>query len=298
MRARNIKPGFFVNQELLECTMSARLLFVGLWCFADRDGRFENKPRKIKASIFPVDDVDIPDLLKQLEKRGLIRAYESDGESYFDIPTFSQHQRPHKNESQSKIPPWVGELATKVRSTSDLGAYDSALNEECGMRKDKTNTPLTPLAKNGPPTVSVNAFLQAWNSVPQFVNARGLTGKRLRHFQARVKNSDFAANWEAAMKRAASLPFCLGRNDRGWRANIDWFLRPDTLTKILEGVYDGLGSGGAKPPVDRLKQTTSEMLARRERDRIERENSAFRRDNGKLIPPEPHLDACKNDPPF
>jgi len=32
-------------------------------------------------------------------------------------------------------------------------------------------------------------------------------------------------------------PFLLGENDRGWRADIDWFLRPDSVTRILEGKY-------------------------------------------------------------
>ena len=37
---------------------------------------------------------------------------------------------------------------------------------------------------------------------------------------------------------AAASPFCLGAGSRGWKADIDWFLRPDTVTRIMEGKYD------------------------------------------------------------
>ena len=44
-RARNIKPGFFRNADLVEMPIEARLLFIGLWTLADRSGRLEDRPR-------------------------------------------------------------------------------------------------------------------------------------------------------------------------------------------------------------------------------------------------------------
>ncbi len=32
-------------------------------------------------------------------------------------------------------------------------------------------------------------------------------------------------------------PFCLGENDRGWKANFDFLLQPTSFTKLLEGTY-------------------------------------------------------------
>ena len=48
-RARNVKPGFFKNELLAECEPLARILFEGLWCEADREGRLEDRPRRLKA---------------------------------------------------------------------------------------------------------------------------------------------------------------------------------------------------------------------------------------------------------
>ena len=59
-RARNIKPGFFLNEELVELPFSTRLLFIGLWTLADRDGRMEDKPKRIKMSLFPALGYNAP----------------------------------------------------------------------------------------------------------------------------------------------------------------------------------------------------------------------------------------------
>ena len=66
MRARNIKPGFFKNDTLAELDFAGRLLFIGLWGLADREGRLEDRPKKIKAEIFPYDDVAVDSFLGEL----------------------------------------------------------------------------------------------------------------------------------------------------------------------------------------------------------------------------------------
>lgn len=104
MRARDIKPGFFKNDQLADCSMAARLLFPGLWMMADREGRLENRPKKIKGEIFPFDDVDVASLLAELERAGLIRFYEVNGQNLIWIPQFKKHQSPHKNEKSSEFP--------------------------------------------------------------------------------------------------------------------------------------------------------------------------------------------------
>ncbi len=58
-RSRTIKPGFFTNEEMVELPMAIRLLFIGLWTLADRDGRLRDRPKKIRMEAFPADDVDV-----------------------------------------------------------------------------------------------------------------------------------------------------------------------------------------------------------------------------------------------
>ena len=79
MRSRNIKPGFFANDELAELGPYAQLLFVGLWCLADREGRLKDRPKMIKAQIFPYYDPkpSIENLLNSLMDAGFILRYKN-----------------------------------------------------------------------------------------------------------------------------------------------------------------------------------------------------------------------------
>jgi hypothetical protein len=88
-----------------------------------------------------------------------------------------------------------------------------------------------------------DCFLKKWNDVAGFQKARKLTASRKRSLSARLKDLDFRQNWVSALDRISKSPFCCGVNDRKWTADIDWFLRPDTLTKIMEGKYDRRGKG-------------------------------------------------------
>lgn len=103
-RARNIKPSFFTNEQLSECSAMARLLFIGLWTLADREGRLEDRPKKIRAEVFPYETCDCEPLLEELHSRGFIVRYKSGACRCIAIPNFKKHQNPHCKEKASTIP--------------------------------------------------------------------------------------------------------------------------------------------------------------------------------------------------
>lgn len=103
-RSRNIKPGFFRNEELVELAFEVRLLFIGLWTLADRAGRLEDRPKRIKMAIFPADEIDIEAGLSALAGAGFITRYVKAGCAYIAIPTWGKHQNPHHREPESQIP--------------------------------------------------------------------------------------------------------------------------------------------------------------------------------------------------
>jgi hypothetical protein len=103
-RARNIKPGFFRNEVLVGLPFEYRLLFIGLWTIADRDGRFEDRPIRIKMEIFPADNVDVDAGLQALHDNGFITRYSVDGNRYCQVLAWVKHQNPHVKEAPSTIP--------------------------------------------------------------------------------------------------------------------------------------------------------------------------------------------------
>jgi DnaD/phage-associated family protein len=103
-RSRNIKPGFFINDELAEIEPLGRLLFIGLWVIADREGRLKDRPKRIKAEVLPFDNCDMDELLNDLHEKGFITRYLVDGCGYIQINNFLKHQNPHPKEAASSIP--------------------------------------------------------------------------------------------------------------------------------------------------------------------------------------------------
>jgi hypothetical protein len=103
-RSRNIKPSFFTNDELAEIHPLGRLLFIALWTMADREGRLEDRPRRIKAEALPYDDADADALLDDLQQHGFILRYEAAGNRYIQVLAFTKHQNPHVKEAESTIP--------------------------------------------------------------------------------------------------------------------------------------------------------------------------------------------------
>lgn len=103
-RIRTIKPGFFLNEDVAALPFEWRLLFVGLWTQADRAGRLEDRPARLKAVLFPYDDLDVNAGLGCLANAKLITRYDRNGCSYIAIPTWDKHQQPHVREAESEYP--------------------------------------------------------------------------------------------------------------------------------------------------------------------------------------------------
>lgn len=103
-RARNLKPSMFKNEILGVADPLYTILFEGLWCHADREGRLEDRPMRLKAEIFPYRNVEMDVMLIWLDDNKFIKRYEVNGEKYIQIINFKKHQNPHKKEVASTIP--------------------------------------------------------------------------------------------------------------------------------------------------------------------------------------------------
>lgn len=101
-RSRNIKPGFFKNEELIQAPIAARLLFIGLWTLADRNGILEYRPLRIRAEIFPYEsEHDVNGYITVLERLGFVQRLTDGKTDYLWIVNFVRHQNPHHTEKTS-----------------------------------------------------------------------------------------------------------------------------------------------------------------------------------------------------
>lgn len=148
-RQRMVKPQFFTHYELFEAEQQSglplRLAYEGLWCVADREGRFEWKPPVLKLDILPYDTVDFAAVLAALERAGFLRSYIVGDRKYGVIPTFSRHQTPHVKEQPSRLPgpPEAngnGHSTSTVQAPDMHGASNVTCTPEYGIRNTESET--------------------------------------------------------------------------------------------------------------------------------------------------------------
>lgn len=104
-RARNIKPSIMDNEELATLDPLTRLLFIYLWMLADREGRLEDRPKRIAVRALPYDRAaDVEKMLAELQKAGFIARYKAKGQAVIQVLAFAKHQTPHVREVASELP--------------------------------------------------------------------------------------------------------------------------------------------------------------------------------------------------
>ena len=120
MKIRSVRPEFFSDVKMAHLSLGARLLYIGLWGYVDDEGRGEYLPKLIEGAIFPHEAVDFGLWWAELEGIGRVVRYEVEGQGYFHVPTFNDHQKPNRSYA-SKLPapsePTAHALRTQVGPT-------------------------------------------------------------------------------------------------------------------------------------------------------------------------------------
>nr|BDD45130.1 hypothetical protein 18 [bacterium] len=228
MRARNIKPGFYKNEDLVECSFAARLLAPGLWQMADREGRLEYRPKRIKMEIFPADNLDIEPLIQELHDAGHIVCYEVDGKKYIQVLEFSKHQTPHIKEKPSEIPPYqekdsgasTRQAPDKPDTGTDLGECQHPLNPESLILNPELPPLTPPRGKKRRPDPDFEKF---WKTFPKDrIGSKQKAMSAYRKARARASPDEIQRGVEAysqsdEVQRGYAKGAAAWLNDERWR---------------------------------------------------------------------------------
>ena len=107
-RIRTVKPILAKHEGLFDLEQETGLPMRFAWAMlpsmCDREGRFEWRPRQLKAEILPYDSIDFSHVLDTLLTRGYLVKYAHKGKWYGCIPTFKKHQFINGREDQSDLP--------------------------------------------------------------------------------------------------------------------------------------------------------------------------------------------------
>lgn len=255
MRIRSLKPGFFKNEQLAELSPWHRLCFEGLWCYADRDGRMQDRPKRLKAEIFPYDDLHMDNLLWDLARAGFIRRYVIGSQPLIDIPSFHLHQHPRPDEAGSSLAAYEPG-SDRTTSTLDATTYPAARPIDT-VPHLSSDGPVTP-ARMGNGVLDLGSgvlglghgesaataahvraqdIVDLWNATtkPPLPRCRELTEERRRKIRARIAKRPSLTDWREGFEYIQETPFYGGQNDRGWVADFDYVIKNDTvMEKILD----------------------------------------------------------------
>lgn len=263
-RARNIKPGFFKNDILAELPFEYRILFQGLWCEADREGRLEDRPKRIKAEVFPYDDVDVDSGLNALQLAGFITRYAVGKSQYIQVLEFKKHQNPHCKEAASTIPAHNEHGASTVQAPEI--PERAGLIPDSGFlipdsRDESANADLSPAApeddpaagdgsgeqpQQGRPPCPHERIIAAYHEVlPELRQVREWNETRRRLLGRRWSESHERQSvdwWRKYFGYVRKSDFLMGkttgRDGRPFDCDLEWLVRPQNFAKVIEGKYE------------------------------------------------------------
>lgn len=259
-RARNIKPGFYKNEDLAECSVWARFIYPGLWMLADREGRLEDRPKRIKGELLPYDSQEAEPLLKELAARGFILRYEVNGQKLIQVAAFKTHQSPHYTENASTFPapilpesaghdadetPGVHQEDTGSEAGLKGGALppDSLIPDSLIQKLSSAAQPADPPGDNCPHSEIIAAYHA---QLPALARVREWTPARQKLLRSRWREKPERQSvewWTEFFAYVGRSDFLMGRVSARpgatvFEADLEWLVKPSNFVKVLEGKYD------------------------------------------------------------
>lgn len=258
-RIRSIHPGFFTDENLVATTMAARLLFLGIGIEADDKGVFEWKPLTLKMRLFPVDPVNVAELLDELLEVGAIKRYELEGRTFGAIHNFRKFQRPKypnnvhpmpddllafvglaceippKTKPQPERFPQKGEKAAQMERRGEEEGEDISADADSAS-PDSGDAPPKPADKR---TVQYHEVVRVYNEAAMKIGLPAcklpMSDTRRKSVNARIKEHGMDVVI-AALRQLPNMSFIGGGRDQ-WRASLADLMHPEKFARLVEGKY-------------------------------------------------------------
>ena len=256
-RSRNIKPSIMENEDLADLAPIVRLLFIYLWMLADREGRLEDRPKRIAGRALPYDrDADVDDLLNQLAVAGFITRYKVGDQSLIHITNFAKHQSPHVRETASELP-GMEEGIIKEVSRHDLGSASPSprspdslflIPDSLLSGSDADASVVASKLPTCPQKAILSLYAELLPGLPQIRKWDGKRAENLRNrwvwviqdLKDRGKPFDELAGLDFFRRMfdyISKSDFLMGRST-SFSCCLEWIVKDGNFTKIIEGNYE------------------------------------------------------------
>jgi len=172
----------------------------------------------------------------------------------------SNFRADYLTEESRKYQDKQAEIAGNPRRNKPLRQPQASQSEP---EPDKIDNP-TGYSRPKADALPVQEAFDEWNATAsrrRLPVAKSLTASRRKQIKARLAEGGIAA-WREALSAVEASPLCLGDNERGWRADLDFICQPKSFAKLREGSYAPAGKPGQSPP-RALAEMSPELIARR-----------------------------------
>jgi hypothetical protein len=129
-RIRSVHPGLFTDEAFVSLSMTARVLYIGIWTEADDHGIFEWKPLQFKMRLMPADPADIAALMEEMATCNCVKKFTSEGKSYGLVRNFCRYQRPKKPKYTFHMPQELHTYAGLRQDGSSQVLHQSGTSSE------------------------------------------------------------------------------------------------------------------------------------------------------------------------
>lgn len=229
-RLRTVKPEYWTDERVGEVSVTARLLFIGTWNFADDHGGLDRSAKQLKAQVFPYDAIDCEPLIQELIGAGLLLEYEVGGKKYLHIKGFRTHQKVEKP-GRPRVPLYEPQLKTQrllpESSPSSSGLFSGVESSGVESRKNPTAsaTP-TVLKVSRVRAIEPDWLLDFKLEYPERAGDQGWR-KAQRAASARLAEGHTTAEFIAGAKRYAAHCRTAGKVGTEYVKQAATFLGPD-----------------------------------------------------------------------
>ena len=206
-RIRTIKPEFWTNARVIECSVNARLLFIGLWNFCDDCGNHPAAEKTCKGLVFPSDNFtneEIHKMLSELESNGLIELYVVDNKHYLHVIGW-EHQKINRPQPP-KFPRVTHTNSVNAHGTFTDGAQSTEHIGDKGREKKDLKPIATQLSKKPKnPRTQIGEDEQPVEADLEFARKTGMDSRRIREEWEQFRDhhrqrGNAMADWRAAWR--------------------------------------------------------------------------------------------------
>ncbi len=130
----------------------------------------------------------------------------------------------------------------KLNSTANDGANSQpmadAIAQDNTIQENKGKKTSSSRGLNDP---DIREAFDIYNAMAERAGlpiAQKFTNTRKTRIKARLKDAGGLEGWKTAISKVESNSFLTGDGDRGWKANLDFLLKEQSFTQLMEGAYD------------------------------------------------------------